>query len=634
MNPDLRQPAQARRSFHGSLLGFLDDPRHMTTTMTRPYGGSFLIHETSPDEVVTPEDLGDEDRMLMQAFEDFADREVGPHLEALSEGSGDLARSLFEKAAELGLFMAEVPEEYGGLDLNVLAVTGMCSIRSKLGSLGSLIFGHQGIGMLPLINFATEEQRERYLGPCMNGEMLSGFALTEPGTGSDAMNITTRAVLNEESTHYVVNGGKQWITNAAWADIFILFAKVDGEHFTAFIMDGDSDGLTVGANERLLGQHGSSVAALSLEDVHIPVDNLLGEIGKGHLVAFCTLNMGRLKLATNSTSGARAAVEVAAKYAVERTQFGRPIGEFGLIQRKLADMASRAYAAEAVAYRTAGLVYNALEAAAGEGRPTLDAKLATLSEFSAECAMAKVQTSEAYNSLADEAVQVFGGYGFSEEYPPARMYRDSRIARIYEGTNEICRLYAQRAMLRRAWKGKLDFEGAIAAVGDVVPGGSAPGDTGNGSPDAGGDGDFETHASTIENLKKVYLCLVREVCSEVEQERMFDADNQQLMASLADVAIEMFAAESIFLRVAKGRPDRSAEENEFYESMATIYLSRAADRTRQEANEILGALFTGVELRSHLDEIGAWLPLPVGLSDHRAYVARAVLKAGGLPKLS
>ncbi len=615
----------------------------MTTTTTQPFGGSFLIHATSPDEVVTPEDLGDEDRMLMKAFEDFADREVGPHLEALAQGSGDLARSLFEKAAELGLFMAEVPEEYGGLDLSVLAVTGMCSIRAKLGSLGSLIFGHQGIGMLPLINFATEDQRERYLGPCMNGEMLSGFALTEPGTGSDAMNITTRAVLNDEGTHYVVNGGKQWITNAAWADIFILFAKVDGEHFTAFIMDADSDGLTVGANERLLGQHGSSVAALSLEDVHIPVENLLGEIGKGHLVAFCTLNMGRLKLATNSTSGARAAVEVAAQYAAERRQFGRPIGEFGLIQRKLADMATRAYAAEAVAYRTAGLVYDALEAAAGEGRPTLDTKLATLSEFSAECAMAKVQTSEAYNELADEAVQVFGGYGFSEEYPPARMYRDSRIARIYEGTNEICRLYAQRAMLRRAWKGKLDFEGAIAAlpdpaVGDPAPGGSepagVPGGADNGGAQAGSDRDFDAHGSTIENLKKVYFCLVREVCSEVEQARMFDADNQQLMASLADVAIEIFAAESIFLRVAKGRAGRDADENEFYEAMVTIYLSRAADRTRQEANEILAALFTGDELRAHLDEVGGWLPLPVGLIDPRALVARAVLKGGGLPKLS
>ncbi len=596
----------------------------MTTTTTQPFGGSFLIHATSPDDTVTPEDLGDEDRMLMKAFEDFADREVGPHLEALAQGSGELARSLFEKAAELGLFMAEVPEEYGGLDLNVLAVTGMCSIRSKLGSLGSLIFGHQGIGMLPLINFATEDQRERYLGPCMEGEMLSGFALTEPGTGSDAMNITTRAVLNDAGTHYVVNGGKQWITNAAWADIFILFAKVDGEHFTAFILDGDSDGLSVGANERLLGQHGSSVAALSLEDVQIPVENLLGEVGKGHMVAFCTLNMGRLKLATNSTSGARAAVEVAAQYAAERIQFGRPIGEFGLIQRKLADMATRAYAAEAVAYRTSGLVYNALEAAAGDGRPTLDVKLATLSEFSAECAMAKVQTSEAYNDLADEAVQVFGGYGFSEEYPPARMYRDSRIARIYEGTNEICRLYAQRAMLRSAWKGKLDFEGAIAALGEAD----------NGDAAVAADGDFHAHGSTIANLKNVYFSLVRDVCSEVEQDKMFDADNQQLMASLADVAIEIFAAESIFLRVAKGRPGRDAKENEFYEAMVTIYLSRAADRTRQEANEILGALFTGDELRTHLDQIGGWLPLPVGLIEPRALVARAVLKGGGLPKPS
>ena len=607
------------------------------TTTTRPFGASFLVRETSPDEVMTPEDLGEEDRMLMKAFEDFADQEVGPHIEELSKGASELARSLFEKAAELGLFMAEVPEEYGGLDLNVLAVTGMCSIRSKLGSLGSLIFAHQGIGMLPLINFATDDQRERYLVPCMNGEMISAFALTEPGTGSDAMNITTRAVLNDEGTHYVVNGGKQWITNAAWADVFILFAKVDGEHFTAFILDGDSDGLTRGENERLLGQHGASVAALSLEDVLIPVENLLGEVGKGHKVAFCTLNMGRLKLATNSTSGARAALEVAARYAAERRQFGRPIGEFGLIQRKLADMASRAYAAEAVAYRTAGLVYQALEAEEGEGRPSLDAKLATLSEFSAECAMAKVQTSEAYNDLADEAVQVFGGYGFSEEYPPARMYRDSRISRIYEGTNEICRLYAQKAMLRRSWKGRPDFEGAIAALGGPALGGfdTDDGDTGGARPggDGGDGGDFDGHSSTIANLKRAYFCLVRDVCREVEKDRMFDADNQQLIASLADVAIEIFAAESIFLRVAKARADRSADENEFYEALVTIYLSRAADRARQEANEILPALFTGAELCSRLDEVGGWLPLPVGLIEPRAHVARAVLKGGGLPRV-
>ena len=408
----------------------------------------------------------------------------------------------------------------------------------------------------------------------MNGDALSAFALTEPGTGSDAMNITTLAVLNEEGTHYVVNGGKQWITNAGVADIFILFAKVDGEHFTAFIMDGGSEGLTIGANERLLGLHGSGVSAISLQDVLIPVENLLGEVGKGHKVAFCTLNVGRLKLATNSASGARKAVEVAARYAVERTQFGRPIGDFGMIQRKLADMASRAYAAESVAYRTSGLVYHAMEESVAEGRDALDAKLEILSEFSAECAMAKVHTSEAYNALADEALQVFGGYGFSEEYPPARMYRDSRVTRIYEGTNEICRLYAQRAMLRRSWSGRLDFVGAIEALGSS--GANGP---------AAVVAETDEYAATIESLKKIYFYLVREVCDAVEQDRMFDADNQQFMASLADVAIEIFAAESTFLRVAKGRPNRSADENEFYEAMATIYLSHATDRIRQESNE-------------------------------------------------
>jgi alkylation response protein AidB-like acyl-CoA dehydrogenase len=622
------------------------DDRPMTTA-TRPFGASFLIHRTSPDEVVTPEDLGEEERMLMQAFEEFAEREVGPHLEALESDSGELGRALFQKAAELGIFMAEVPEEYGGLDLNVLAVTGMCSIRSKLGSLGSLIFGHQGIGMLPLINFATEEQRERYLVPCMSGEMLSAFALTEPSTGSDAMNITTRAVLNEAGTHYVVNGGKQWITNAGWADIFILFAQVDGEHFTAFIVERASEGLSIGANERLLGQHGSSVAALALEDVRVPVDNVLGEVGKGHKVAFCTLNMGRLKLATNSSSGARAAVGVAAGYAAERVQFGRPIGEFGLIQRKLADMAARAYAAESVAYRTSGLVYHALEAASSEGRPSPDDKLATLSEFSAECAMAKVQTSEAYNGLADEALQVFGGYGFSEEYAPARMYRDSRITRIYEGTNEICRLYAQRTILKRAWSGRLDIAGAMeglvaggagvaggvgAASGARVAGGpAAAGGASPAGPGVTAADDFESYGDVIENLKRLYLSLVAAVTTAVAHDRLFEPENQQFMASLADIAIETYTAESIFLRVAKGRVERAPEERGFYDALVRIYLARAVDRARQETHEILPALFEGAELGSRLEEAAKWLPAPIGLIEDRGAVARAVLQNGGLP---
>jgi alkylation response protein AidB-like acyl-CoA dehydrogenase len=593
------------------------------TQATRPFGASFLVHETRPDDVVTPEDLGGEERMLIQAFEDFAEREVAPHLEALERGDREVGQRLFRKAAELGIFMAEVPEEYGGLDLSVLAVTGMCSIRSRLGSLGSLVFAHQGIGMLPLINFGTPEQRARYLEPAMNGQILSAFALTEPSTGSDAMSITTKAVLDAAGTHYVLNGAKQWITNAGVADIFIVFAKVDGEHFTAFILERDTPGLSIGANERLLGQHGTSVAALQLENVRVPVENLLGEIAKGHKVAFCTLNVGRLKLATYAAGGARGAVEVAARYAAERVQFGRRIGDFGLIQRKLADMAARAYAAESVAYRAAGLVYQALEAGSGEARPSLDEKLDTLSEFSIECAMAKVFASEAYNHLSDEAVQVFGGYGFSEEYPPAHMYRDSRITRIYEGTNEICRLYAQRATMRKAWGGGLDLAGALAGLDiDARPliglGNGATADA------------FGAYVPVIRGLKKAYMSLVATVGDAVDHDRMFDPDQQQLVASLADVAIEIFAAESIALRVAKAR-ERGADDIELLEALVRISLARAADRSRQEANEILGALFAADVLSSQLDEIGGWLPLPPGLIEDRTRVARALLALGGLP---
>ncbi|MDH3205809.1 MAG: acyl-CoA dehydrogenase family protein [Gemmatimonadota bacterium] len=581
-----------------------------------PFGGSFLIRDVGPDDVVTPEDLGEEERMLIQAFKDFAEREVGPHLKDLERGDIEVGRRLFRQAAELGIFMAEVPEEFGGLDLNVLAVTGMCSIRSKLGALGSFVFAHQGIGMLPLVNFATEDQRARYLEPCMSGDILSAFALTEPSTGSDAMNITTRAELTDDGSHYVLNGAKQWITNAGHADIFITFAKVDGEHFTAFIMDRDTPGLSIGANERLLGQHGTSVAALQLQDVRIPVGNLLGEMGKGHKVAFCTLNVGRLKLATYAAGGAVGAVEAASKYAAERVQFGRPIGDFGMIQRKLSDMAARAYMAEAVAYRAAGLVYHALETKAVGGRPSLDDKLDMLSEFSAECAMAKVLASESYNHLSDEAIQVFGGYGYSEEYAPAHMYRDSRITRIYEGTNEICRLYAQRALLKRAWSGKLDFDGAaIEPRSDVLP----PEDTG-----------MAGLGARVADLKQVYLYLAQLAGERVDRDHMFDPDNQQIVASLSDVAIEIFGAESAVLRATKALA-AGAEHPALLESLARIAYARAADRVRQEAGEVLAAVCEADELRRRLVDVAGWLPLPPALIEARTLVARAVLEHGGLP---
>jgi alkylation response protein AidB-like acyl-CoA dehydrogenase len=590
-------------------------------------GAAFLTSPTDPSEVVTPDDLGEEERMLVQAMQDFAEREVAPAMDALMARDPQVSRGLFRKAAELGIFMAEVPEEDGGLDLNVLAVTGMLSTRAELGPLGPMILGHQGIGTLPIVFFGTPEQKDAYLKRCMEGEILSAFALTEPSTGSDAMNIATRAVLEPDGGHYVLTGAKQWITNAGWADLFVLFAKIDGEHFTAFLVERDTSGLTVGEPERLLGQHGSSVCALSLDGVRVPAGNVLGEIGKGHKVAFCTLNMGRLKLAASSSTGAKVALEVAARYAAERVQFGQPIARFGMIQRKLADMAARAYAAETISYRTAGLVYRAIEAAKARGAASGEQRLETLSEFSAECALAKVYASEAYNGLADEAVQVFGGYGFSEDYKPARMDRESRISRIYEGTNEICRLYAQRTIFKHLSEGsgeggalRRGLEGLkqLRTIGRLTEG---KGLTREGASD---------EEEVVAGLKQIYFGLVRDVVAGIGPEGLKDPNRQQFLASLADVAMETFAAESVVLRTAKlgergGEKDRGVRSD-----LSTLVLHRSAERVRTEAGTVLAELHEGSELDQRLEEVVALLPRPVPLVEVRRRVSERLVEVGGL----
>ena len=434
-------------------------------TMSKSRGARFLVDAVEPHDVVCPEDMGDDERLLMQSIREFAEQEVAPLLDEIDRRDIEVIRPLFKKAADLGIFMAEVPETHGGLGLSPLAVAGMNECRSYLGGLASTVFAHQGIGTLPLVNFGTPAQIDRYLDRCMRGELMAAFALTEPEAGSDAMSIRTTAVLDPEGTHYVVNGSKQWITNAGWADLFILFAKVDGAAFSAFLLERDTPGVTVGPHERLLGLQGSSVCAMQLDDVAVPVDNLLGEVGQGHRVALCTLNVGRMKMGANCAGSAKKVLATTTRYAAERRQFGRPIAEFGLIQRKLADMAARAWGAESVAYRTAGLVYAAIEELGRDGADSLDVKLRTFAEFSVECAMAKVIGSEAYHAVADDALQVYGGYGFSEEYPAARWYRDSRITRIYEGTSEICRLSIAKTLLKRADRGELERRARAARGG-------------------------------------------------------------------------------------------------------------------------------------------------------------------------
>lgn len=564
--------------------------------------------------------------MLVRAVQDFAEREVRPAMDRLLARDPETSRGLFKKAAELGFFMAEVPEEDGGMDLNVLAVTGMMSTRADVGPLGSMIVGHQGIGTLPIVYFGTPEQKERYLGGCMDGDILSAFALTEPSSGSDAMNIGTRAVLDASGGHYVLNGAKQWITNAGWADLFVLFAKVDGEHFTAFLVDRDTPGLTVAEPEKLLGQHGSSVCALALEDVRVPVGNVLGEIGKGHKVAFCTLNMGRLKLAASSATGAKMALEAASVYAGERVQFGFPIATFGLIQRKLADMAARAYAAESVAYRTAGLVYHALEELKARGSITRQDRLDTLSEFSAECALAKVYGSEAYNALADEAIQVFGGYGFSEEYKPAKMYRDSRITRIYEGTNEICRLYAQRTLFKKLSGGGTGG-GALARGVDALKQVHAMKQLAKGKGLSGG---ATAALEAVAGMKQVYFMLMEETVTKVGPEKLKDPDRQQFLASLADVAMEIFAAESVALRVAKLDGAGSREACVVRDDLAALVLERSAERIRSEARTLLGEIHPGKDGARKLQDVDGLMPPPKGLVAARGRVTAWLVPRGGL----
>ena len=582
---------------------------------SQPHGASFLINHVRPEDVVCPEDMSDDERLLMRSIREFAEQEVIPRYDEIDQRNIDVIRPLFKKAADLGLFMAEVPEALGGLGLSVLAIAGMSECRSYLGGLSSTVFAHQGIGTLPLINFGTPDQIDRYLTRCMEGELMAAFALTEPGSGSDAMNITTTAVLNDAGTHYIVNGAKQWITNAGWADLFILFAKVDGTAFSAFLLERPTAGLTVGDHEKLLGLQGSSVCALQLDDVAIPVDNLLGEVGKGHKVAMCTLNLGRMKMAANCAGTSKKILAATTQYAVERRQFGRPIAEFGLIQRKLADMAARAYGAESVAYRTAGLVYKAAEAEGAEAGHSLDRKLQTLAEFSTECAMAKVVGSETYHGLSDEALQVYGGNGYSEEYPAARWYRDSRITRIYEGTSEICRLGIAKTILTRSARGRLALREAVASLPDPAP--------------VPASSDLDALVAGVDQLKHLFLLLIGEVWAHIEADQLLAPGNQQFLASLADVAIEIYRAESTVLRVAKVRATHPTVDVRLPSALATLVFYAAADRIRQESTEILAALFESSDRADALGRMAGWLPAPIGLVDTRTVVANELVARHG-----
>jgi butyryl-CoA dehydrogenase len=546
------------------------------TRVVAARGGSFLVEERSTGEVFTLEDLGEEQRMIAGTAADFMAGEMVPQIPRILALEYEATRSLIRKAGELGLLGIEIPEEYGGLGLDKV---GGCLVSEKAaldGSFAVSFMGHTGIGTLPIVYFGTEAQKRRYLPKFASGEWISSYSLSESSSASDAMNAKARA--RRDGDHWVLDGEKMWLTNAGFADVYITFAKVDGEHFTAFIIDKDTPGVSLGAEEKKTGIKGSSTRPLILQGARVPAENLLGEIGKGHKIAFNILNIGRFKLGAGVTGGAKLALRAAVQYAKERAAFGKVIADFGLVKQKLGRMAQLVYGAESIVYRTAGLIDRNLEGAP-PGDPA--EALRRIEEYDVECSMVKVWTSEMLDTVVDETVQVFGGAGYVEDYPAERYWRDARVNRIFEGTNEINRLLVPGRLLRRALKGGLPvFEKAMALQAELL----AP--AAEGLP----GGFLAAEARQVAGAKKVAL-----LCLGLAAQRFGTtlSDEQEVLGHFADVAMTAYTLESALLRARK----KAEKEGEAAAALAgdavRALCADGMDRVDAAARRVLAAAAEG-----------------------------------------
>ena len=590
-----------------------------TATETRKAlkGGEWLIKESTPAETFTAEGFTEEQLMIRDMCNQFLDAEVYPNLDRIDSLEQGLMKSLVTKAGDQGLLATSFPEEYGGLGKDFVTSTIINEYLGAGHSFSVAIAAHTGIGTLPILYFGTPEQKEKYIPKLITGEWAGAYGLTEPNSGSDALGAKTTAKLSEDGKYYILNGQKCWITNGGFAQVYTVFAKVDGDKFTGFIVDRGTEGFTQGPEEKKMGIKGSSTVQLYFQDCKVPVENLLGEVGKGHRIAFNILNIGRLKLCAAAIGGARKSLSGTVEYGKTREQFKQPISNFGAIKHKLAEMAIRIYVAESALYRTAKWIDEKEHELLASGKPFSEALLGGAEEYAIECAMLKVYGSEVLDYVVDEGVQVHGGNGFSAEYNASRAYRDSRINRIYEGTNEINRLLILDMTLKRAMGGRLDLMGPAMGVQKELM--SIPDCSEDDTP-------FASERKLIANLKKAILmasgAAVQKLMMKIENE-------QEILMNISDMAIETFNAESVLLRVMKMVEEKGEANSQVYLDMMRTYLYDAADRVNKSGKDAINSFSDGDEQKMILIGLKRFTKAePFNTKDARRRIADQMIAAG------
>jgi butyryl-CoA dehydrogenase len=581
-----------------------------TLKPTKHQGGSFLLAPSVPEEVFSPEDFTAEHLAIARTTEEFWTKEIAPNVEAIQHQEPGLAISILRKSGELGLTAVILPEKFGGMEMDLTSAMIVAEGVSKDGSYSGWHGAHTGIGTLPLLLFGTEEQKQRYLPKLATAEMVAAYCLSEPQAGSDALAARTRADLSPDGKHYILNGQKMWITNGGGADLYTIFAKIGGEKFTAFLVERKFPGVQPGAEEKKMGIKGSSTTAIYLDNVHVPVENVLGEIGRGHIIAFNILNLGRLKLGPFAIGGSKEVLRISLKYAKERKAFGKSIAEFGMIQHKLAEMAIRIYATESSSYRVVGLIENEMEGFSWSKPDAAQVMLKSVEEFAAECSYIKIFASEMLDYVVDEGVQIHGGYGYHQDYPVERAYRDSRINRIFEGTNEINRLLATGMLLKRAQRGQLPLVEAVKKLQAEILGGP--------SLTSAGDED----SRIVVNAKKVTLFAL----GVAYQKYMTTLDDQQeVLASITDCAMNAFAMESVWLRTQKLA---KLHKGEIASEMCPVFLREAMETVESSARNVLAASSEGDALRTNLAVLKRFTKCdPVNAIAARRRIAERLLAA-------